>query len=246
MKRLISIVFSLAIASSALWAQNDTTKVLLIGNSFTYGNNSWDMLEQIAKSNGKLISIEHSCQPGYAFADHLGCQATTDAILKGGYDFAILQDQSQTPAKYAKDPIGNSKFRSNFITLTNRIFGWSPAVKIIVECSWAYPAEYWGGFGSESEFNYFLQNGTRLYSEVVLGKVSPVGRAFSDIRATRPEIELLDSDGQHPSLAGTYLKCCVNYLVLFGGNFDIFTENCGLDPMVAKNLRAAALKAVQE
>lgn len=244
MKRFFVILLTVFAFAVSAFAQSDTTRVLVIGNSFSYYNDSYDMLARIADTNGHVLDVVHSCQPGYSIGDHLNHQATTDAILAGGYDFAIVQDQSRTPANYAKDPKGNAIARMHFITLTNRIFGWSPYAKIVVENTWSYPADNWGGFGSEQEFNYFLENGTRLYSEVVLGKVSPVGQAFSAVRKARRDISLLDEDQTHPSAAGSYLKSCVNYLTIFGGKFEMFTDDCGLDPMVAKYLRTVATNVV--
>ena len=248
MKRFLISIIGLAMALTAS-AQNfqpsDTTRVLLIGNSFTYYNNSWNMLSRIASSEGHELQIVHATQPGYSFADHLKSQETTDAILKGDYKIAILQDQSQTPAKYASDPKGNVNLRNNFITLTNRIYGWSPYVKIIMECTWAYNDNNCGGFGTLEQFDQFLQNGTRLYAEVIRGTVSPIGDAFAIVRLERPDIKLYDKDECHPSEYGTYLKCCVNYLTMFGGKFSPFTTSCDLDPEITKYLRSVAKKVVK-
>ncbi len=248
MRRILITFIGLAISvlsSAQFTPAADTTRVLLIGNSFTYYCNSWSMLSRIASSEGHELDIVHATQPGYSFADHLKNQETTDAILKGGYDIAILQDQSRTPAKYANDPKGNVEFRNNFITLTNRIYGWSPYAKIILECTWAYKDDDFGGFGSIEQFDQFLQNGTRLYAEVIRGTVSPVGEAFAIVRNDRPDINLYDSDGCHPSEYGIYLKCCVNYLAMFGGKFSSFTSSCDLDPEITKYLRTVAKKVVK-
>lgn len=244
MKRFFALLAALVIAVSS-FAQTDTTRVLLVGNSFTYYNDSYDMLAKIARSNGHVLDIVHSCLPGYSFGDHLDSNETTTAILKGGYDFAILQDQSKAPAEYAKDPQGKMLNRIHFITMCNRVFGWSPFCKIIAENTWAYPMGNWGGFGSENEFNLFLENGTRLYSEAIMGTVSPIGQAFTAVRKSGKLIDLLDKDGQHPSPEGSYLKSCVNYLTIFGGKLDAATDDCGLDPMVAKYLRDTAAKTVK-
>lgn len=248
MRRFLISVLGLAfsvLASAQMIPQADTTRVLLIGNSFTFYCNSWDMLSRIASSEGHELDIVHATQPGYSFGDHLKCQETTDAILKGDYDLAILQDQSRTPARYASDPKGNMDLRNNFITLTNRIYGWSPRARIILECTWGYKQDDFGGFGSMEQFDQFLQNGTRLYAEVIRGVVSPIGEAFAIVRNDRPDINLYDADESHPSEYGIYLKCCVNYLVMFGGKFSAFTSSCDLDPEKAKYLRSVARKVVK-
>ena len=230
-------------AKPAKNSEKKATRVLMIGNSFTFNNNSWDMLAQIAQSEGHELEIVHVAEPGFSFADHLESDATTQAILKGDYDFAILQDQSQTPAQYALNPKGNAAFRNNFITMTNRVFGWSPYATIIMEETWAYVGNKFGGFSSMTEFDNYLQNGARLYAEVIRGKVSPAGQAFAIVRNERPDIDLYADDNIHPSAFGSYLKSCVEYLTLFDGKFTSFTSNCGLDNETCKYLRTAAKKA---
>lgn len=230
-------------SKAAKAAENNVKRVLMIGNSFTFYNNSWDMLAQIAQSEGHELEIVHAAEPGFAFADHMASDATTQAILQGNYDFAILQDQSQTPAQYALNPKGNASFRNNFITMTNRVFGWSPYATIIVEETWAYVGRKFGGFSSMTEFDNYLQNGARLYAEVIRGKVSYAGQAFAIVRSERPDINLYAEDNIHPSAYGSYLKSCSDYLTLFDGKFSAFTSNCGLDEEVCKYLRTAAKKA---
>lgn len=244
MKRIATLAIAALLIAFNASAQRDTTRVLIVGNSFTFVNETYDMLSKIALSQGHYLDIVQTSFPGYTFANHLANDSTTEAILKGDYEYAILQDQSQNPAKFANDPVGNASIRGSFITLCNRIFGWSPGVKVIVECTWSYPADNWGGFNSESNFDNLLQNGTRLYTEIIRGTISPIGNAFTAARHDRQDIELLDKDGKHQSAYGAYLKSCINYLVLFGGKFSSDADNCGLDPEKAKYLRNLARKTV--
>ncbi|WP_230354370.1 DUF4886 domain-containing protein [Lelliottia sp. WAP21] len=47
------------------------------------------------------------------------------------------------------------------------------------------------------------------------GYVAPIGLAFSNAMKAYPEINLYHSDGNHPSLAGTYLAACVLFATLY-------------------------------
>jgi hypothetical protein len=47
--------------------------------------------------------------------------------------------------------------------------------------------------------------------------VVPAGEAWARARALRPEIELYDPDGTHPSDLGTYLTACVFIATITGG-----------------------------
>ena len=49
--------------------------------------------------------------------------------------------------------------------------------------------------------------------------VSPIGKAFSIVRNGDSGIDLYDTDRKHQSEYGSYLKACVNYLILTGERF---------------------------
>jgi hypothetical protein len=45
--------------------------------------------------------------------------------------------------------------------------------------------------------------------------VAPVGYTWYLVRQDHPEIEMWQSDGSHPTSAGTYLAACVFYAAVF-------------------------------
>lgn len=235
----------LLLAGIASYAnQADTTRVLIVGNSFTFFFDSWDVLQTICESEGKAVDIVHVAQPGYTFGNHLMLEQTTKAIMEGGYDYAILQDQSQTPAWYSSGEPKAANAVENLRTLAYRIKGWSPDVQIINECTWAYTGRKNGGFKDVKTFDKYLQKGSKSYAKSIGSKVSPIGKAFQIVRKERPDINLYDPDNCHPSLLGIYLKCCVNYLTIFGGSFSDNVSNFGLDPAIAEYLRSIAQRVV--
>lgn len=46
--------------------------------------------------------------------------------------------------------------------------------------------------------------------------VAPVGLAFQRAMQERPDLDMYDSDGEHPSIYGTYLATNVIYATVFG------------------------------
>ena len=46
-------------------------------------------------------------------------------------------------------------------------------------------------------------------------KVAPVGLAWKKAKEIRPDLDMYDSDREHPSLYGTYLGVCVIYSTIF-------------------------------
>ena len=98
-------------------------------------------------------------------------------------------------------------------------------------------------YGSIESFSAALQGGTEKLCEKTGATLSPIGKAF--LLAYKGGItDLYYSDSKHPSRKGSYLKSCVNYLVLSGKKFEGTVPDCGLNATAAKQLQEYAEKAV--
>lgn len=223
----------------------DSTKVLCIGNSFTYFSGAAFMLKQIAWSQGHYLDLYAHLKGGQRFSQHLKLVLTDEVISYGDYDYAFLQDQSQHAARYGQDPAGTAFVKENFELLCDKVRKFSPDCRIVLEQTWAFPAGECGGFGTLEAFDDYAVKGAESLAGDVGAAVSPIGRAFAKVREERPDIPLYVKDRKHQSKEGSYLKACVNYLVLFGGTFNRHAPDCGLDPEVASYLRSAAVKTVE-
>ena len=76
--------------------------------------------------------------------------------------------------------------------------------------------------------------------------VAPVGLAFEKVRSGDKAITLINQDGKHPTLAGTYLAASVFYSVLFHQSPLELGYAAGLDADTARYLRNAAWQTTQE
>ena len=75
--------------------------------------------------------------------------------------------------------------------------------------------------------------------------MSPIGNAYEIIwNENKDLIRLYDSDAKHQSHYGSYLKACVNYLMITGEAFSGSPADCSLEPSKAAILRDAAERAV--
>ena len=234
----------LLLSTSCAMAQSTEQRVLCIGNSFTFYNDSHLWLCEIAKSEGHALSATSVTVGGFSLCRHLVHDKTQSAILDGGYDFVLLQDQSQTPARCAALGRKGRPITRDARQLAERIRIYSPKAHIWVEQTWAYPQGNFGGFGSMERFDQLLRRGTKKMARSAHADVSPIGDAFAIIRQERPDIDLYKSDGSHPSPAGTYLKCCVNYLLLYSTPFSSQTATCDIDANQATYLRSVAERVV--
>lgn len=259
MKKILILLASLAFSALATAAESDykydlvpqdrtcsdTTKVLCIGNSFTYYYDSYNMLQEIAWSQGHYLDVKAAYVGGYTFQRHLADLNTIKAIESFGkpYDVVFLQNQSQVNAFYGRNPKQYKSICDDAVELAARVRTYSPEADIYLESTWSYETSDFGGFGSFEEFDRYLILGTRKMTKACRCKLSPITLAFASVRVNHPEINLLYKDKKHQGPYGSYLKSCVNYLLLFG-SFDGPVSDCGLDPSQTAILRAVATDVV--
>jgi hypothetical protein len=76
--------------------------------------------------------------------------------------------------------------------------------------------------------------------------VIPAGLAFARVLKARPDLMLHVADKRHPTLAGTYLAAATAYATLYGRSPEENSYPAGLDPELARFLRAQAWATVQD
>ena len=98
--------------------------------------------------------------------------------------------------------------------------------------------------GTAANLDRYIGKGAAVIARKADAWLSPIGVGFNTVRAERPDINLFDPDLKHQSAAGSYLKCCINYLVLTGKPFRGEVATCGLAPETAAYLRSVAERTV--
>lgn len=244
MRRILGLSLLLWAMMAAGQSYQDTLRVLCIGNSFTYVDSAHLKLRDLALSQGHYIDMNGQLQGGYTFHRHLRRDATLSAMVYYRFDHVFLQDQSQTPAIYAQSPRRNHYIADDARELADRIRMYSPKATIWLEQTWAYDQGNYGGFGSWQQFDELLRRGTKQMAHRAHARVSPIGEAFRICRAEHPEIDLYDADRKHQNAYGSYLKACVNYLLLYGEPFHGEPANCQLNSEACAVLRSLAERVV--
>ncbi len=81
---------------NAVDSQDDTVKVLMVGNSLTRYNSVADKLELLFKYAGKQAIVDTQTQMGASLIDQAEILATStrEAIVYGDYDYIVLQEKS--------------------------------------------------------------------------------------------------------------------------------------------------------
>ena len=233
------------ISDFGLVSPKDTTRVLCLGNSFTYFHGSPVMLKELAWKEGHYLDISASLKGGWTMAKHFELPMTKEIVAEGGYDYVLLQDQSQAPAKVGKDKKEHAQLVKDMAAMADVVREASPKCKPMVECTWAYPGKENGGFESYEAFYAYAKKGAKVMANAVgKSKISPIADAFDIVLKERPDINLYHTDNYHQSKEGSYLKSCVNYLMLFGEPFGDKPADCLLDKEVAAYLRGVAERVV--
>ena len=236
---------------------SETTRVLFIGNSYTYYNNYPMMLKEIAWYEGHHLDCTFYTHGGYTMKQHLADKVSREAVEVGGFDYAFLQDQSAHALRIGssadQDVVGYMG------KMVDRVKEFSPKAKCIIEMTWGrrdgdngiktskklvdlYNAcpHYFTSY--EAMQKGLTDNNIAMAQKVGAG-ISPVGIAWAIVRRERPDINLYVKDGSHPSYAGSYLAAAVGYLTLFPESFKADTPVL-LAAEVAKYLRSVAERVV--
>lgn len=222
----------------------DTTSVLCLGNSFTYFHNAPSLLKEIAWSQGHYFDVFSHLKGGQTFGQHTSLLLTKDAIDAQVYDYAFLQDQSLAAARYAKDSKKYAYVPEDYLKLSEMVLEHSPKCQIILEHTWGYEKEDCMGFETVENLNNLLKEGVNYMAGLNGALASHIGDAFVAANAEKFNGNLYANDKHHQSFYGSYLKACVNYLMITKEPFNEKAANCGISPERAEHLRKTAEKIV--
>ena len=243
---ILSVLFAFFCGQS--WAQQ-SVRVFFAGNSYTQVNELPRMVANIAQSMGDELVYASNTPGGCTFEMHCS-NASMDKICQGGWDFVVLQEQSQLPA-FPIEMVEEMVFPFAE-QLVDSVYAFNPNGEAMFFMTW-------GRKNGDTEFGpmYPMMStyegmDSLLYArymymgEVNDASVCPVGRVWNYLRNNHSEIELYMSDESHPSLAGTYAAACAFYTMLFGRDPDNITYDAGISMKAAHLIRSATHTVVYD
>ncbi len=207
---LIAGLLFLFAAPAARSQQSKTTRVLFIGNSYTYFNNLPEVFARLAEAGRGKIETTMLAPGGWRLKDHWEKGRARGLLESGKWDFVVLQEQSTLGANYWVD--GKDHVNSDAV--------FRPYAE-----KWAAAAQEKGAtpvfFLTWSAKNVPEDQSALTYAYTRVAKdtgslLAPVGMAWETIR--RGELGpglFYEGHGSHPSPAGTYLAACVLYATIF-------------------------------
>lgn len=203
MRRLFQLICLLLILQPGLgYHVQAQTKVLFVGNSYTYFNDMPDMVSRLANLNGREIEASIAVNGGVSLKDHWDGNSgleTKATIQNGDFDFVILQDQSMTPIHSPGQTIAYGEKLAKLIQ--------SKGGTVIIFQTWSRK--------NTPDTQAKLDDTFSKLAKGINAKVAPVARAWHLAIEEYPKLELYDLDGSHPSEIGSYLTALVIYKTLF-------------------------------
>jgi len=235
-KKSISLISFLLLAQS-LFSQN--SRVLFVGNSYTSANNLPNVFQQCANSAGFNVEVASSAPGGYTFQQHLSNTTSIGLIQEGGWDFVVLQEQSQIPSF----PIGQ---------VQNECFPFAASLNDSIEkyssCGETVFYQTWGRQNGDSQncanwppvctyegMDSLLLERYQTMANDNNAIVAAVGAVRRYLRENYPTMNLYQADGSHPSALGTYAAACTftSSLYRIDANLITFTGTFTLEEISA-------------
>ncbi len=241
MKKFFSLLSFVAIL--VLPMQAETIQILSINNSLIDYNNQNQMFNNMAYAMGKDASWTKHTNLGktleyHYYSDPLTPNAQT-VVANKAWDFIILQEQSSLPLN------NYTQFHTNVETWVSYIRSNcpNPDVTIILPVNWPFSndANY------QASKSALLAN-FRMVAEEFGLTLCPVGLAYGNYQLDHPGTFAADlySDDRHPTLAATYLACCLEYAVFFSEDPTTITFTPStVSAEMAESLRAYAKEAYE-
>jgi uncharacterized protein DUF4886 len=186
------------------------TRVLFLGNSYTYFNDLPAVFSALAGAGHQCNVETRMVTPGgFRLKDHWDKPEAHAALDSQKWDYVVLQDQSTLGMNYFLD--GNARVTSDevFLPYAKK---WAAEIirhgaRPVFYLTWARKATP----EDQAALNHAYIHAARETG----GIVAPVGIAWQQVRRQNPAINLYYKDGSHPSSSGSYLAACVMYAAIF-------------------------------
>lgn len=251
-KLLLCLSVGLWLAGS-LFARNDndSLRVLYIGNSYTHYHDLPKMVQSIAAniaSDFRLkISYRMLAPGGCTFRGHLQNADELAVIKAGGWDYVILQEQSTAPAR-PTDVVQRETY-PYARQLDSLIHAYNPQAHVVFYMTWGHKdgcQEPHEGYPLIDTYRGMQDRLITSYLEMAYRNkawCAPVGMAWKRVRRERPYCSLYWPDRSHPSVVGTYLAANTIFATIFRRHYQT-TFTAGLDGELAEYLQQVAQTTV--
>ena len=245
---LVALLAALVAVSAACTGATDPcggdptgcTRVLFLGNSYTYVNDLPGTFARLAASGGHTVATDSVAFGGATLADVLASGDRRQRMASTHWSFIVLQEQSQIPSSpqlrdqdmypAARSLVGQAQAAG--------------ALPVLFE-TWAH-RDGWpeAGIATYTQMQTQIDAAYEGLARELRVADAPVGRAWAVVHSADPGLTLWVDDGSHPTPAGTYLAACVFYATIFHADPTGLSFTDGLSDGDARYLQTIAEQAV--
>jgi hypothetical protein len=220
------------------------TKILFIGNSYTYRNEMPDIFEHISISKGKNVYVE-TCTKGKATLKIQSERSEVyDAINNKKWDYVIVQGSSRDFLQ--EDSTIKDTTLPALEKILRAIRQNNHQSKVLFYMTWGYR----NGYKPNPETDSYEKMTLKIRDQYLSLKdkyrfgVVPVGIAWKDSRYRKSDVNLYVKDGAHPSLKGSYLSAVCFYAAIFNESAIGSSYFSKLGPKICYYLQSVGSKNV--
>lgn len=186
---------SSAPASERIPERQPSTRALFVGNSFTFWRGGlWRQLEALSEGCAPPLGYTADCvvRGGAPLEMMWRRSRAPSRIADGGWDVVVLQEDipETTVASFRQ-------YAAKFVGAARKV-----GARPILFMAWAYDRLDW------ISFDEILAAHRDVAAELKV-EVAPVGLAWRNAQAGRPDLDMYSRDREHPSAAGSYLALMV-------------------------------------
>lgn len=216
--------FSFLLGANATHSQQDSVKILFVGNSYTHMNNMPGIFDRIATLAGQSVIVEKSAKSGASFQEHSTRADLFEAIKKRKWDYVVLQGFSRELA-YSIEQIDTATV-PYVSMIKDSILQNNHCTKILFYMTWGYEE----GYQVLEELNNYekmadsIARGYTYLGDVFGFPVVPVGMVWKEVK-NNTKIDLYADDRAHPSKNGSFLIASTFYNAIFNTSLDKVFSN---------------------
>jgi hypothetical protein len=212
------------------------TRVLFIGDSYTYVNDLPSTFANLAWSAGHRVDAVTLATGGESLAGHVADATTEPTIDSQPWNTVVLQDQSEDPAV----PSYRASEMDPAVTELTQLIR-NAGARPLLFMTWGHEAGWPAAdLTSYSSMQSAVDQGYLAIASQLGIPIAPVGAAWQSVVAQQPNTVLWQGDGVHPTTAGTYLAACVFYASIFARSPVGLSYDDGLPAAEATMLQGVA------
>jgi hypothetical protein len=187
------------------------TRVLFIGNSYTYVNDLPSVFASLAGSGGHRVETGVLAEAGWTLAQHVGSPDTRTKLRSARWNLVVLQEQSEIPS-VERLRQGQMYPAARTLVRMVRDAGAQPLFFVTWGHRDGWPQD---GLPDYAGMQGAVDDGYLAIAGEQHAALAPVGLAWSVLVRQKAGTSLWQADGSHPTTTGTYLAACVFYATVF-------------------------------